>query len=233
MANKPNRHKSRAIAMEILYSGEVNHRDGQLDGPFLEEFIDLSQVKEPLDEDYIKEVVALAEAHREDIKREVEHYLSNRTYARISRINQAILSIAISEIRYMSSIPEKVSLNEALQLAKEYSDEDSVSFINGILDKVMKNEPPKSDANQELAENTLDEVANEERAAEEGTLKETSVEDQIIKEDHIVVQPEEKPAEDALYEENSSMDSMKEESPQGEQPLTKEASTDPEDGENS
>ncbi len=58
---------------------------------------------------------------------------------RLYRVDRAILLVAIYEILYMDDIPYKVSINEAVELAKIYSTEKSASYINGILASVVKN----------------------------------------------------------------------------------------------
>jgi len=59
-------------------------------------------------------------------------------FNRIFKVDLAILLVALYEIKYMDSIPAKVSINEALNLAKTYSTEKSNKFINGILASVVK-----------------------------------------------------------------------------------------------
>ena len=59
-------------------------------------------------------------------------------FDRIYKVDLAILLVALYEIKYMKSIPVKVSINEALNLAKSYSTENSNKFINGILAKLVK-----------------------------------------------------------------------------------------------
>ena len=60
------------------------------------------------------------------------------SFDRLYKVDLAILLVAIFEIKYVESIPEKVSINEALNLAKIYSTEKSHKFINGILASVVK-----------------------------------------------------------------------------------------------
>ncbi|MEO2493869.1 transcription antitermination factor NusB, partial [Clostridium paraputrificum] len=69
----------------------------------------------------------------------IEKNLQNWKLDRISKINLCILEMGIYEMLYVEDVPEKVALNEALELTKRYSDEKSVSFVNGVLDKVLKN----------------------------------------------------------------------------------------------
>lgn len=63
----------------------------------------------------------------------------NWEFDRIAYIDKKIMSIAICEIMFFSDIPPKVSINEAIDLAKKYSTEKSGNFINGVLDKVLVN----------------------------------------------------------------------------------------------
>lgn len=57
---------------------------------------------------------------------------------RISKVSASILRLAISEILYFSDIPNKVSVNEAVELAKTYAPSDDAGFINGVLSSVLK-----------------------------------------------------------------------------------------------
>ncbi len=63
---------------------------------------------------------------------------ANWTLARMSPVDRSLLRLAYYEMRFRDDIPGKVSLNEALEIAKEYGDDDSVAFINGVLDKLLK-----------------------------------------------------------------------------------------------
>ena len=59
--------------------------------------------------------------------------------SRISKVSRAILRVAVYEMRYEDSIPTKISVNEAVELAKKYDDEKAFSFVNGILATVGEN----------------------------------------------------------------------------------------------
>jgi transcription antitermination protein NusB len=67
-------------------------------------------------------------------------YLKNWKLSRISKIEHTILILAIFELKSHPEIPGKVVINEAIELGKKYSTKESASFINGILDNVMKQE---------------------------------------------------------------------------------------------
>ena len=64
--------------------------------------------------------------------------MKNWSLDRIAKIDLAILRLAIYEIIYVDSIPDKVSANEAVELAKTYGNNDSKSFVNGVIAKVIE-----------------------------------------------------------------------------------------------
>ena len=90
------------------------------------------------EEEYIKEVVLGVKQNSEKIDEEILKNLKNWSISRIAKVDLAILRIAIYEMCYMSdSIPFKVSINEAVELAKTYGNQNSRSFVNGLLAKVI------------------------------------------------------------------------------------------------
>ena len=99
--------------------------------------------KESLEEyddiDYLKNMIDLFIKNRQHIDEQIEKLLFNTwKIGRLSKIDLAILRTAILDIEYMN-IPYKVAINEALNMAKEYSDEKSSSFINGVLKEYAQN----------------------------------------------------------------------------------------------
>jgi transcription antitermination factor nusB len=82
---------------------------------------------------YIKLFISSFLDNKELIDSEISQVLSDKwTVKRLAKIDLALIRTAITEIKYLN-IPYKVAINEALELAKKYSDEKSSSFINGIL----------------------------------------------------------------------------------------------------
>ena len=73
------------------------------------------------------------------LKNCVARYVTTYNVERIYKLDLAILMIAANEILFMPDIPEKVSVNEAVEMAKTYSTDNSPSFINGVLASVIKN----------------------------------------------------------------------------------------------
>ena len=130
------RKKSREKAMELLFSITLS-KDSVEEA--MEVFVDNYEdnIKE-LDLDYIKNLLNGVEANKEEIDKIIEKNLQNWKLDRISKVNLTILRLGVYEIAFDENVPKKVALNEDIELGKLYSDQKSVSFINGVLDKVLK-----------------------------------------------------------------------------------------------
>ena len=89
-----------------------------------------------LDEKYIKSVLEGVVEKVVSIDEYIAKYSKDWSIERMSKIDLAILRVAIYEVLYKDDIPSSVSINEAVELAKKYSHEDASSFINGILGSV-------------------------------------------------------------------------------------------------
>lgn len=122
--------------MELLFGMELSKSSVD---EVVEIFVDNYEdnIKE-IDLEYIKSVLDGVSDNREGIDKIIEENLQNWKLNRISKVNLTILRLGVYEIAYNSDVPNRVALNEALELAKIYSDEKSVSFINAVLDKVLK-----------------------------------------------------------------------------------------------
>lgn len=86
---------------------------------------------------FIKDELEGIAANESAILETIEKFASGWTVERMSKLDTAILKIAIYEMLFCSDIPDKVSVNEAVELAKEYSSDKAPGFINGILGKVI------------------------------------------------------------------------------------------------
>ncbi len=89
-----------------------------------------------LDRVYIQNVLEGVIEHVSEIDRYVMKYSKDWTIDRMSKMDLAIMRVAIFEILFRDDIPVSVSINEAVELAKKYSHKDAGSFINGILGSV-------------------------------------------------------------------------------------------------
>ena len=75
--------------------------------------------------------------HNKEIDDVIQKYAKNWDLGRLVKMDKDILRIAISELLYIKDTPVKVAVDEALELSKKYSTDESASFINGILAKVI------------------------------------------------------------------------------------------------
>jgi len=131
-----NRKRSREIAMELLFGMTLSKNTLE---ETIETFVeDFEMNLNTIDLEYIKEILSKVEKNKEVIDRKIEESLTNWKLDRISKVNLSILRLAIGEMIYIEDVPEKVAINEAIELTKKYSDEKSVSFVNGVLDKAFK-----------------------------------------------------------------------------------------------
>ena len=127
---------SREEAMKVLFSkGITKESVDEVIENYLDEF---EGDKSQLDLDYIKNILLGIEEKHEEIDALIEKNLKNWKIERISKVNLAILRIAVYEMKYVDDVPDKVALNEAIEICKKYSDERSVSFVNGVLDAILK-----------------------------------------------------------------------------------------------
>ena len=86
---------------------------------------------------YIQTVLCGVEENLENINNLISSKLKKWTIDRISKVNLAILQLAVYEIIYEEDIPDKVAVNEAVNLAKKYGDEASGNFVNGVLGAII------------------------------------------------------------------------------------------------
>lgn len=90
------------------------------------------------DEKYIIDVLTGINSNIEKIDEKIKAHLKDWVFERVSKIDLAILRLAIYEICFKEDIPTKVSINEAIEIAKQYSEDTSSAFVNGILAEIIK-----------------------------------------------------------------------------------------------
>ena len=125
---------SREIAMKRLYAETVGGVDSIEDALEQSERSTLSE-EDALFSDRLYEGVR---AHTEEIDAEIEAHATDWSIGRIAKVDLSILRIAVYEILYERSIPVGATVNEAVELAKEFGGEKSAGFINGVLGAVIK-----------------------------------------------------------------------------------------------
>lgn len=91
---------------------------------------------------YIRALVLGVADHGAELDGYIEKYAKGWRFARIDRVAAAIMRLTMYEILYRPDVPNKVAINEAVEISKSYVDEDVVKFINGILGSFVRDEFP-------------------------------------------------------------------------------------------
>lgn len=131
-----NRSAIREQAFKLIYSLEIQKKENIEEQ--IELYIENNQITEKRAKEYITKTVLGIEKNKEKILELIEKNLkSDWKIDRISKIDIAILKLAIYELEY-TDIPFKVVINEAVEIAKKYGEDTSKNFVNGILASVVK-----------------------------------------------------------------------------------------------
>ena len=131
-----NRSEIREQAFKLIYSLEIQKQENLQEQ--VELYIESNNIKSKDAIEYIKDAVLGIENNKEEIIQNIEKNLkSDWKIERISKMDLSILKLAIYEIKY-KEIPFKVVINEAVELAKKYGEDNSKNFVNGILASVVK-----------------------------------------------------------------------------------------------
>ncbi len=136
------RKKARDNAFKCIYELEFDKNENL--EKILKYCYDENENK-PDEIEYIEMVVRGVKENLAEIDEIILSKLKNWSIDRIAKIDLAVLRLAIYEIIYMSEIPEKVSANEAVELAKTYGNNDSRNFVNGVIAAVIENSKEESD----------------------------------------------------------------------------------------
>jgi len=128
------RRKSRELTLQFLYQGELAGQDNLLD--FEEYCIHFQVNKKAIP--YAKKLLDGVQEKGDAINQLIRKYAENWRLERMSVIDRNILRLAVYEVHYQDDVPISVAINEAVEIAKRFSTDDSAPFINGILDGVAK-----------------------------------------------------------------------------------------------
>ncbi|MCI8309238.1 MAG: transcription antitermination factor NusB [Clostridia bacterium] len=125
----------RELAFKLIYGIEIQK---EIEEDTLELFFENNNIIEEETQDYLKEIKEGIAEHKEEINELISHNLKeNWSFNRVSKINLSLIKIAIFEMLYLD-LPYKIAINEVVELAKKYADDQAPVFINGILASVVK-----------------------------------------------------------------------------------------------
>lgn len=130
------RTKAREYALKILYQIEMTKDDNEA---ALKSFWGREEAEtDESVKEFAGQLVRGVTENIKDIDAKITRYATNWQIDRMAVVDRNILRMAAFEILYLNDIPPKVSINEAVDIAKKYGDKDSGKFVNGVLDKINK-----------------------------------------------------------------------------------------------
>ncbi len=135
------RTQAREFALQILYQRDVNPEPAEtLTTQFWETHPAPPEVRE-----YTERLIRGTLLHLDEIDTVVSKYTEHWEIHRMAVVDRNILRFATCELLYVEEVPPKVVINEAVNIAKKFSQEESGKFVNGILDKINHTEPRRKD----------------------------------------------------------------------------------------
>ena len=129
---------AREVAFKIIF--ETAFLEDEKISKLMEELLQNSEEEYEItaeDDKYIEEVTVGVKEKEQELDEKIRGHLKGWTMERLNKVDVAILRLAIYEILYREDIPYKVSVNEAVELAKVFSEDSSPSFINGVLAEII------------------------------------------------------------------------------------------------
>ena len=135
------RTKARECALKILYAIDIT---GDEPKKCIDTFWKNHDALDSEVESFANSLVLGVSNNGDAIDKLVSSHTTNWQLKRMAVIDRNILRFATYELLYMEEIPPKVSINEAIDIAKRYGDKDSGKFVNGVLDSINKNEGKKA-----------------------------------------------------------------------------------------
>ena len=126
------RREGRELALQLLYALDINPMD-------ISEVLRLSRESSRVADGvriFAEELVAGVRANLGEIDAKIAEKSKNWAITRMAKVDLNILRIAFFELMFRDDIPRKVTINEAIEIAKKYGTEDSSAFINGMLDEL-------------------------------------------------------------------------------------------------
>lgn len=126
------RRKEREFALQALYALEFN------DDSIVEVLENFSDDQKKYASAFARDLIRQCSEHREELDDFITPQLRNWEYGRVAIIDKILLRMAAAEFMYFESVPPEATLNEMIEISKEFSTERSGKFINGIMDAILK-----------------------------------------------------------------------------------------------
>ena len=131
------RTKAREYALQILYAVDITKDDPQ---DSIRRFWEGNDETSSEVKKFAADLVLGVSNKKSEIDRMISKYTTNWQLNRMAVIDRNVLRFAAFELLFIKDIPPKVSINEAIDIAKKFGGNDSGKFVNGVLDKINKTE---------------------------------------------------------------------------------------------
>lgn len=140
MARRHDNTWSRRAALQVLYIAEITERKpSDILAEGITVFEDEEQQAGNVPDAYAAQLLSLVEEHQEEIDQVIDSTSDNWAVSRMPIMDRSVLRLAVAEMRYVDGLSLSVSINEAVELAKDFGGEDeSHRFVNGVLGKIAK-----------------------------------------------------------------------------------------------
>jgi len=134
------RTQAREIAIKILYQLDIVKQDAKA---AFEDFLNNNEGMDSDVKDFSYKLITGTISNIEAIDKNIRKFADNWELNRMAIVDRNILRLACYELMFLDDIPSKVTINEAVELAKKYGGIDSGKFVNGVLDKINKEDIKK------------------------------------------------------------------------------------------
>jgi N utilization substance protein B len=129
------RSKARKRALDVLYESDLR------DVEPVSTLADRVHLAEPPVHDYTIELVEGVQQHRDRIDAILGDYAEGWTVERMPDVDRAVLRLGVYELLWRDDVPDAVAIDEAVELAKTLSTDESPRFVNGVLAKIVRDQP--------------------------------------------------------------------------------------------
>jgi N utilization substance protein B len=129
------RHQARQLALKVLFELEGGDQ-AQAEEKLRYQLAEEGLTRYPEVAAFARDLVTGVLSHEEALNREIRQASKNWELEQMAKMDRVILRIAIYEITIARQVPMKAAINESIELAKEFSGEDSSRFVNGVLGKI-------------------------------------------------------------------------------------------------
>jgi N utilization substance protein B len=129
------RHQARERALQILFQHDIHGKAGVKLDEFWKEYTIADEAKV-----FAEQLVKGVLENKQELDALLGKYATNWKVSRMPIVDRNILRAGLYELLWMDDVPAKVTMDEAIELAKSFGDDEASKFVNGVLDKVLATE---------------------------------------------------------------------------------------------